>query len=206
MPELNIANPSSAQNFADKAATSADTAIRSTQRVTNDAFDSLSGGVQNLRQQAAPAMEHLNDVAQRSVDTVRDRARQLRERAMRVQDTTVYYIKDEPVKAMLIAERARSERLVQIIKEMQRQTKTRLQIPTECDPMTQARLCTMTGTDEGIEAMKAMISSSRTPKPPAKSSSSGSPEWYFSTLANASVSACIFAVASASWPAKTVVR
>ena len=103
MPELNIANPSSAQNFADKAATSADSAIRSTQRVTNDAFDSLSGGVQNLRQQAAPAMEHLNDVAQRSVDTVRDRAQQLRERAMRVQDTTVDYIKDEPVKAVLIA-------------------------------------------------------------------------------------------------------
>ncbi len=103
MPELNIANPSSAQNFADKAATSADSAIRSTQRVTNDAFDSLSGGVQNLRQQAAPAMEHLNDAAQRSVDSVRDRAQQLRERAMRVQDTTVDYIKDEPVKAMLIA-------------------------------------------------------------------------------------------------------
>ena len=103
MPELNIANPSSAQNFADKAATSADSAIRSTQRVTNDVFDSLSGGVQNLRHQAAPAMEHLNDVAQRSVDSVRDRAQQLRERAMRVQDTTVDYIKDEPVKAMLIA-------------------------------------------------------------------------------------------------------
>lgn len=95
MPDLNF--------VADKAATSADSAIRSTQRVTNDAFDNLSGGVQNLRQQAAPALERVDDLAQRGVNSIRESAQQLRERAMRASDTTVDYIKDEPVKAMLIA-------------------------------------------------------------------------------------------------------
>ncbi len=94
-------------NLADKAAMSADSAIKSTQRVTNDAFDSLSGGVQDLRQQAAPLLDRAtaqaNALAQRGVDSVRDSAQQLRERALRASDSTVNYIKDEPVKAMLIA-------------------------------------------------------------------------------------------------------
>ena len=103
MSDLNIANPSGAQAIADKASTSVDCAIRSTQRVTNDAFDGMSDGVQTLRQQVAPALDRANDMAQRGVNSVRDSAQQLRDRAMRASDTTVSYIKDEPVKAMLIA-------------------------------------------------------------------------------------------------------
>ena len=94
-------------NLADQAAATADNAIKSTQRATNEAFDSLSGGVQNLRQQAAPALERATQqasaLAQRGVDTMRDTAQQVRESALRASDSTVNYIKDEPVKAMLIA-------------------------------------------------------------------------------------------------------
>ncbi len=96
-----------ASSLADQAASSADSAIKSTQRATNSAFDSLAGGVQDLRHQAGPmidrAASQATDLAQRGADTVRDTAQQLRERALRASDVTVNYIREEPVKAMLIA-------------------------------------------------------------------------------------------------------
>ena len=105
MPAFKLAEQTN--NLADQAAISADSAIKSTQRVTNEALDSLAGSVQDLRQQAAPLLERASTqasaLARRSVDTVRDTAQQLRERALRASDSTVNYIKDEPVKAMLIA-------------------------------------------------------------------------------------------------------
>jgi len=93
--------------LADQAAKSADQAIRSTQRVANEALDGLAGSVQDLRQQAAPLFNRVGEqagaMAQRGVDAVLDSSAQLRERALKAQDNTVSYIKDEPIKAMLIA-------------------------------------------------------------------------------------------------------
>ena len=93
--------------LADQAAMSADQAIKSTQRVANEALDGLANGVQDLRNQAAPLLNRVGEqagaMAQRGVDAVRDSSAQLRERALQASDTTVSYIKDEPVKAMLIA-------------------------------------------------------------------------------------------------------
>ena len=94
-------------NLADQAAQSADSAIKSTQRVANEALDSLAGSVQDIRQQAAPllnrATEQASVLAQRGMDAVRDGSQQLRDKALKASDGTVNYIKDEPVKAMLIA-------------------------------------------------------------------------------------------------------
>ena len=91
----------------DQAAASADNAIKSTQRVANEALDSLSGSVQDIRSQAAPMLNRTSDqigaLAQRGVDAVRDSSQQLREKALRASDSAVGYVKDEPVKAMLIA-------------------------------------------------------------------------------------------------------
>ncbi len=107
-----------ADNVADQAAISADHAIKTTQRATNNAFDRLAGGVQDLRQQASPLIDRATsqanamaqrgvdaarDTAQRGVDAARETAQQLRERALRASDNTVTYIRDEPVKSMLIA-------------------------------------------------------------------------------------------------------
>ena len=93
--------------LADQAAQSADHAIRSTQRVANEALDSLAGSVQDMRHQAAPllnrATEQVSALAQRSVDAVRGGSQQLRDQARHASDSTVNYIKDEPVKAVLIA-------------------------------------------------------------------------------------------------------
>ena len=94
-------------NLIDQASASADRAIKSTQRVANDALDSLSGSVHDMRDKAAPALnrtgEQIAALTQRGVDAVRGTSQQLRDSAHRASDTTVSYIKDEPVKAMLIA-------------------------------------------------------------------------------------------------------
>ena len=96
-----------ATNLADQAADSANNAIRSTQSVANAAFDRLSNKVDNVRDQAAPMINRLSSqaeaAARRGVEAVRDTSAQLRDKALTVSDNTVGYIKDEPVKAMLIA-------------------------------------------------------------------------------------------------------
>jgi ElaB/YqjD/DUF883 family membrane-anchored ribosome-binding protein len=109
MPANNLSNnlADSTTHMADQAAASADSAIKTTQRATNNAFDSLAGGVQDLRNQAAPliarASSQASDLTQRGADTVRETTQQLRERALRASDSTVNYIREEPVKSMLIA-------------------------------------------------------------------------------------------------------
>ena len=100
-------NLDQSNSLTDKAAQSADQAIKSTQNVANDALDGLSDTVQDIRQNAAPllnrATEQASALAQRGADTVRDASQQLREKALRVSDSTVDYIKDKPVKSMMIA-------------------------------------------------------------------------------------------------------
>lgn len=94
-------------SMADQAAQSADQAIRSTQRVANEMLDGAAGRVETLRSQAEPlinrATEQASALAQRGIDAVRDSSQQLRDKALRASDSTVNYVKDEPVKAMLIA-------------------------------------------------------------------------------------------------------
>lgn len=96
-----------AGKVADQAADTAQGALRSTQNVANSAFDRLSDTVDSARDQAVPLINRLStqaqDMARKSADTVRETSAQLRDRAAKAQEQTVDYIKDEPVKAMLIA-------------------------------------------------------------------------------------------------------
>ncbi len=97
----------SGNDVADQAALGADNAIKSTQRFANDTLNSLSDKVQDVRDQAAPVLnrvaEKAETLARRGLDAVKDGSQQIREKAVRVSDSTVGYIKDEPVKAILIA-------------------------------------------------------------------------------------------------------
>ncbi len=94
-------------SIADAAAQSADHAIKATQRVANEALDTLAGSVQGMRQQATPLLNRASDEAealvQHGADALRETAKQLRHKARHASETTVSYIKHEPVKAMLIA-------------------------------------------------------------------------------------------------------
>ena len=95
------------QDIADKAASNAQSAIRSTQKAADGALDNLSSKVDDLHDQAAPLLSRVSSqaeaAARRGIEAVRDTSQQLRDRALRASDTAVGYVKDEPIKAMLIA-------------------------------------------------------------------------------------------------------
>lgn len=95
------------QDAADQAAGTAQNAIRSTRAAGEQALDKLSDRVEDARSQAASALNRVSSqaeaAARRGLDAVRDTSQQLRERAVQAQDMTVAYVKDEPIKAMLIA-------------------------------------------------------------------------------------------------------
>ncbi len=95
------------QDIADSAAGTAQDAIRSTQRAADQALNRLSDKVDEVRSQAAPLLNKVSSqaeaAARRGMEAVRDTSQQLRERAQQAQDMTVAYVKDEPIKAMLIA-------------------------------------------------------------------------------------------------------
>lgn len=99
--------PDQSNALIDKAAGSADSAIKSTQRMANNALDGLANGVKDARNEVAPlldrATEQASALAQRGVNALRDGSQGLRDSATRASDNTVMYIKDEPLKAMLIA-------------------------------------------------------------------------------------------------------
>ena len=94
-------------SLANQASHTADSAIRSSQRVANEAIDSLAGSAQDLRNEVTPLINRASDqasaLAQRGVNAVRDSSQHLRDTAQRATDGTVMYIKDEPLKSMLIA-------------------------------------------------------------------------------------------------------
>ena len=78
-----------ATNLAEQAADSADHALKAGQRLTHDALDSLSDSVHDLRQQGASAL--------------RSGSRQIRNTAHQASVCTKDYIRDEPVRSVLIA-------------------------------------------------------------------------------------------------------
>jgi len=96
-----------ANRLADQVAQSADDTIKATQRVANEALDRLSDKVQETHDKAAPKLVRMAEKAEhlvrRSSDVLRDGSHQVREKAVLASDRTIAYIKDEPVKAVLIA-------------------------------------------------------------------------------------------------------
>ena len=98
--------PSNA-SAADAAKPSVEHAMQSASRVADQSLDKLSSTAQDLRDQVSPlldrASEQVSVLAQRGVDAVRDRSVLVRDQAMRASDSTLNYIKDEPVNAVVIA-------------------------------------------------------------------------------------------------------
>ena len=94
-------------NLADSAAVSAQSAIRSTQRLANQALDGMAGTVADLRAEAAPmirsATDKVSELTQRGVDKVRHGSQQLVDGAHQASARTRDYVQHEPVKALLIA-------------------------------------------------------------------------------------------------------
>ena len=93
--------------LADQAAHTANDAIKSTQRAANSTLDNLASSVQDLRKQAVPllnrAAESANAYLQQGLEAVHEGSDKVRAQARSASARTVNYIKDEPVKAILIA-------------------------------------------------------------------------------------------------------
>ena len=96
-----------ANTLADKANQSAQDAIKSTQGLVSDALNDLSGRADNLRNDAKPVIDRVgrqaSAIAQRSADAIRERSQQLRDTALQASDRAVDYIRDEPVRSVLMA-------------------------------------------------------------------------------------------------------
>lgn len=92
--------------FVEGAASGATDAVDQIDRA-EEAHRLLTEGAHDAADRARPAIDRLvknaENLARRGIDSARDGSQQLRDRAARATDSTVNYIKDEPVKAMLIA-------------------------------------------------------------------------------------------------------
>ena len=70
-------------------------------------MDSAAHSLQELRHQTAPALERasgqMSAMAHRGMDSVRETSHQLRLKVEHASDSTVSYIREEPVKSVLIA-------------------------------------------------------------------------------------------------------
>lgn len=77
------------------------------QQAVSGAAEDLSNKVQNLSDQAAPVIGRLSAQAEaltrKTVDAVREGSKRVRQQATTAADSTVNYIKEEPVKSVLIA-------------------------------------------------------------------------------------------------------
>ncbi len=102
---MTIASTTSA--LTDKVIQGTDNAIRASRRAADDTLDQVADGVDSVRAQAAPHIDRLSgeaaDLARRGMKNVRERADQLRTSGLRTWDDSLDYVKDEPVKAVLIA-------------------------------------------------------------------------------------------------------
>lgn len=90
-------------NVVDQAAAAANKGINATQH----ALEEMASGVSSLRDEVGShlddATEHANALVHRGVDALRGTSQRLRVQARHASDGTTNYIRQEPVKAVLIA-------------------------------------------------------------------------------------------------------
>lgn len=98
---------STANDLADQAANKADLALKSSRRVANDALDSLESSVDSLRETVPAAFSRaaaqVEEITRRGLDRAKEASMGVRDQVYKAGDRTVGYIKDEPVKSVLIA-------------------------------------------------------------------------------------------------------
>ncbi|WP_284616653.1 hypothetical protein [Aquabacterium humicola] len=91
----------------DDLGSSAEQAIGSTRRVANEALDTLQSSVDRMRE-AVPSAFHraasqVEELTRRGMERAKEATTDVRDQVHKASDRTVGYIKDEPVKSVLIA-------------------------------------------------------------------------------------------------------
>ena len=96
-----------ATDLTDRAANKAEQALQSTKRMGSEAAQAVQNGIDGLRESVPSAISRARsqaeDLTHRGIERARQASASVRDQATRVGDQTVGYIKDEPVKAMLVA-------------------------------------------------------------------------------------------------------
>ncbi len=94
-------------DYIESAAHRAELAVEHIDRAAQQAHDNVADSAHQAINGAKPVVERwakdAESLARRGMASASDASRQLRERAAQASDSTVAYIKDEPVKAMLMA-------------------------------------------------------------------------------------------------------
>ncbi|MFT3818257.1 MAG: hypothetical protein QM750_11595 [Rubrivivax sp.] len=85
----------------------ASAAIEHTRELVNNGLDTLESGIDKLRE-AAPsvlsrAAAQVEDLTRRGMDRARDASTQVKDQMVKAGDRSVDYVRDEPVKSMLMA-------------------------------------------------------------------------------------------------------
>ncbi|MFO1336893.1 MAG: hypothetical protein U1F53_01435 [Burkholderiaceae bacterium] len=95
------------EHLADQAAAGVDHALEATRAAADHAVDSLQCGVEGLRQAGPAALSRaaaqVEDFTRRSMAHARETGAQMRTQVSRAGERSVGYIRDEPVKSVLIA-------------------------------------------------------------------------------------------------------
>ena len=98
---------SNVNDLADQAAGKADQALQSSRRLANNALDSLESGVDTMRDTVPAAFSRaaaqVEEITRRGLDRAKEASMGMRDQMHKAGDRTVGYIKDEPVKSVLIA-------------------------------------------------------------------------------------------------------
>lgn len=89
--------------FGESAAQSVDSAIRSAQRASNQALDSMSDSVRHSASMLHDTADSVQEMARRSAEAVRERSLQMREQALAASEHARGYIREEPMKSVVVA-------------------------------------------------------------------------------------------------------
>ena len=102
MSETTVSNVTSSEHF-NRAATSLRAAERDAQAAINSAVDGLSSAYGDAKPALSRWADRARGYAHDGYDAAREQAAALRERSQRAVDNTRDYVRDEPVKSLLIA-------------------------------------------------------------------------------------------------------
>lgn len=111
MPTTNIlkstSTDSAINHVADRAAATVDGALQATRVATDHALESMQSSVENLRQTGPAALSRaaaqVEDLTRRGMDRAREAGVQVKTQVSRAGERSVDYIREEPVKSVLVA-------------------------------------------------------------------------------------------------------
>jgi ElaB/YqjD/DUF883 family membrane-anchored ribosome-binding protein len=102
-----IASKNTVEHLADNAAAKADAALESSRKTTQQAIDTVQQGVEDLRRSVpgllTRAATQVDELARQSVERAQAASAQVKDVVQRAGDNSRAYIRDEPVKSVLIA-------------------------------------------------------------------------------------------------------